>query len=529
MLPKIKNIFLPKTLFGRLILLPSSAIIVSFIVISSLVGYYQYNYARANIQHNSQVLLKEISASIEKYLLLDDFAEIESIMRRFCLIDPIASISLIDMKNTPLLQVKKNEEGELSVTYNSAKRYETQYLHSKDLVYIEEDRHAYVLYSYLAKGNEVWWIRLEISKDASYARLMNLLIFGTSIALFFILLLSFIIFTIINRPLTEIASLTLFSSKLHKNIGEKCLVKSSISEIDDLTLSLNKLSQKLLANQDIMQDQYAKLEEFNAELTTKIEEEVRKNREKDLILLKHSRLATLAEMIGNIAHQWRQPLNAIALHVQSLEISYTLDELNEDELRSYVGDIMHQVEYLSKTIDDFRELVKDDQKEEPFNPFEVIMGTHKLIESSLKYANISLTLELEEDLMLTHGNAQTFSQALINILNNAKDALQAQNEEKTKEIKIELKRVLDKIEVRICDNGGGVNEEIIEKIFDPYFTTKHKSNGTGLGLSIAKTIIQEDLKGLLYVYNKQEGACFVMQFDQEQIPSSQKTLQARGV
>ena len=517
---KIKKILLPKTLFGRLIILPSLAIIVSFIIIFVIVGYTQYHYLKTNIEHNSKVIMKEIFASLEKYLLLDDYAEIESIMRRFSLIESIESISLINAQNIPLIEIKKDKNQEIQTSYNSPNRYKIIHSSNNMLISTKERLHSYILYAPIIKAKELWYIRLEINKDYSYSKVLNLFIFGTFLALLFIVLVSTIIYFIINRPLKDIKALTHFSWELDKRIGEQTYIVTPIREINDLTESLNRLSNKLYKNQIIMNEQYVALEEFNEKLSLKVEEEVIKNREKDIILFKNSRLITLAEMIGNIAHQWRQPLNSIALLAQSLEMMYELDELSKEDFHNDITEIMLQVNYLSQTIDDFRELVKENKSDEPFEVSNVIMQTHKLIKPALNNVGIHIYLELEKNITLHFGNAQIFSQALLNLLNNAKDALLMKDESYQKEIHVRLKQSLQSIKLIVCDNGGGLDETIVEKIFDPYFTTKSKSNGTGLGLSIAKSIVEKDFCGRLYAYNNDKGACFVMEFVQQQPLSS---------
>lgn len=261
-----------------------------------------------------------------------------------------------------------------------------------------------------------------------------------------------------------------------------------------------------------MNHQHRELKEFNEELTSRVEEEVGKNREKDIMILNSARLVALAEMIGNIAHQWRQPLNAIGVMIQSIQVSYELEDLQQEEFDEFVKDSMAQVNYLSKTIDDFRDMTKDDVIDEEFDVSELISKTFALMEPSLKHSSIAARLDLEKNITATHSNASALSQAFINIFNNAKDVLKNQNKN-DKLITIRLKRNKNKAQIAICDNGGGVPEDIIEKIFDPYFTTKHQSNGTGLGLYISKNIVNNDLGGALYAKNADNGACFTIEFD----------------
>jgi two-component system, NtrC family, sensor kinase len=510
LLATIKNFFLPKTLFGRLIVLPSSAVIVSFLLIFALFGYNQYFNAKADMRHDSKVVIKELSASVDKYLLLQDYAEIESIMRRFSLIETVKSISLVNSEYRALIEISKDENKDLLVVLNPNKKYEI--INSHNSLFVNEDPRLYAIYDVVGGETKPSWIRVEIDKEFAYSKIMDFLLYGSFIALFFMILLSIVIFQIIRKPLEDIKLLTIFSSNLDKNIGKVIVSKSEISEIRSLTNSLNQLSKKLLKNQNVMNHQHRELKEFNEELTSRVEEEVGKNREKDIMILNSARLVALAEMIGNIAHQWRQPLNAIGVMIQSIQVSYELEDLQQEEFDEFVKDSMAQVNYLSKTIDDFRDMTKDDVIDEEFDVSELISKTFALMEPSLKHSSIAARLDLEKNITATHSNASALSQAFINIFNNAKDVLKNQNKN-DKLITIRLKRNKNKAQIAICDNGGGVPEDIIEKIFDPYFTTKHQSNGTGLGLYISKNIVNNDLGGALYAKNADNGACFTIEFD----------------
>ncbi|EDZ62200.1 sensor histidine kinase [Sulfurimonas gotlandica] len=509
MLDSIKNIFLPKTLFGRLIILPSVSVFLGFLIITFLAGYNQYSFVKEELEHDSKVIIKELSASLEKYLLLHDYGEIESIMRRFSLIEVIQSISLIDENSMPLLTIRKDVNKELQLEINTDKKYTNIEKHAG--FFFTEDNHSYFSYKPIGNSVKKKWVMVEMSKEIGYARLMDLLLLVNITGIILIGFLSFIIYKIIYQPLKHIEYLTSFSSTLHKSYGVNCEVNSSIYEINSLADSLNQLSQELLKNQAIRTKQNEELRVFNTELTSRVEEEVLKNREKDILLLNNSRLAALAEMIGNIAHQWRQPLNAIALLIQSLQISYELDDLNKKEFNEFVDDSLLQVDYLSRTIDDFRDLTKDEIDNEPFNVSEILSKTFRLIEPSLMNASIQSTLDIQDGIICHHSSANALSQAIINILNNAKDAL-IQQDVNEKEIHIQLKQVGTTIEISINDNAGGIPTEIIEKIFNAYFTTKHQSNGTGLGLYISKKIINKEMDGRLEVINNAKGACFRIVF-----------------
>lgn len=245
---------------------------------------------------------------------------------------------------------------------------------------------------------------------------------------------------------------------------------------------------------------------------------------KDLTSLKllesQSKLASMGEMIGNIAHQWRQPLSVITTSATGLSLKADMQEhVDNKDIMHFSDEIVQQAQYLSRTIDDFKEFIKDDMKSVPTSVKGAFQAALKLTKASMKSNYIELIETLDDDLIIP-GNKNELGQAFINILNNAKDKLKEIEQSKQKRyIFVSTKKLDDKtIELRIMDNGGGINAEVINRIFEPYFSTKHQSVGTGLGLSMTDKIIRERYKGLIQVYNETfeyeekeyVGACFVI-------------------
>jgi signal transduction histidine kinase len=229
-------------------------------------------------------------------------------------------------------------------------------------------------------------------------------------------------------------------------------------------------------------------------------------REKDHLLVQQSRQAAMGEMIGNIAHQWRQPLNTLGLAIQDLALSCELGELSPELLQTRVDKAMQVISHMSRTIDDFRNFFRPDKQKEPFKVSRVIGNALSLIGSSYKNLQIRVEVDTGSDPIIT-GYPNEFAQVFLNILNNAKDALVARAPA-VPAIKITLHEEAGKTIVLIRDNAGGIPEEILDKIFDPYFSTKEPEQGTGLGLFMAKTIIETNMGGKLFVRNTGDGAEF---------------------
>lgn len=240
------------------------------------------------------------------------------------------------------------------------------------------------------------------------------------------------------------------------------------------------------------------LQELNMTLENKIHEALEKNKKQQALLEHQSRLAALGEMIGNIAHQWRQPLSIITTSISGLQLQHEMGvPITKELISQTTNTIITHANYLSKTIDDFRDFIKNDNKEELFNLSEVVNHTTNLLNATLKSNEINLILNLD-DTIICDGYPNQLSQVLLNIVNNAKDAFQ-EKDQFDKEIKIKTTKIENHFKIEISDNAGGISKKIKNKIFDPYFTTKHQSQGTGLELYICANIIKKDFNGILYI------------------------------
>jgi len=226
--------------------------------------------------------------------------------------------------------------------------------------------------------------------------------------------------------------------------------------------------------------------------------------EKENMLISQSRQAIMGEMISMIAHQWRQPLGIISVLANNISISAQFDNLDIKKLDDIVRKIQQQTSYLSNTIDDFRNFFSPSKKKESVVIDEVLDDTLKLIEKSLESINIVRKYNSKSKINIY---SKELMQVIINIIRNAQDAL-VEKGIQNPYICIKTKEDAAYLYLSVCDNAGGISPDIIDKIFDPYFTTKDARNGTGLGLHIAKTIIKKHLLGTIEVKNNADGVCF---------------------
>ncbi|WP_421715413.1 sensor histidine kinase [Arcobacter arenosus] len=232
---------------------------------------------------------------------------------------------------------------------------------------------------------------------------------------------------------------------------------------------------------------------------SKIEDENNKAIEKERLLIQQSKMAAMGEMIGNIAHQWRQPLSAISATATGLKIQKELDCLSPDEIDSSLTAINNSVQYLSKTIDDFRGFLNPNNKDRKnFMISDSVDKALNLVSSQFAAKEIEVIKDIEEYELFSIENELV--QVLINIFNNSKDILISKENQK-RLIFIKTYKKNNSFYIEIKDNGGGIKDSIIERIFEPYFTTKHQSQGTGIGLYMSQEIVRNHLNGTLMVEN----------------------------
>jgi C4-dicarboxylate-specific signal transduction histidine kinase len=299
---------------------------------------------------------------------------------------------------------------------------------------------------------------------------------GTIITLF--LESIFIVIPVINRDVLYEKELKELNDTLEK-------------KVDDQTIELTKTN--------------LKLKELNSTLENKVKEKTEENFQQFQALQQQSKLAAMGEMVGAIAHQWRQPLSILSLRIQKLPRNYEKNKINKEFLEDFVDKNKKLIEFMSKTIDDFRNFFKVDKVKKEFDVKIAIEQSLSLFGAQLKNRNIDVFLN--GDTMVIEGYKSEFQQVIINLISNSKDAFKYNNIENA-HINITME---DNI-VYIEDNAGGISEDILDRVFEPYFTTKEQGEGIGMGLYMSKMIIEDNFGGKLSVKNSSNGAIFLIEF-----------------
>jgi len=322
-------------------------------------------------------------------------------------------------------------------------------------------------------------------------RVLNSISITRKVALLItVLIIEFIIFVFYSTNSDEDLREVYLSSIVGTFVSSVVLSFNILKSIKELVLNLNSKTNEL--------------KKLNDDLKNKIREEVEKNREKDQIMYQHSRLAAMGEMVGNIAHQWRQPLNAMTVLIQSFAVKNMTGKLTDEFIDKQVQEGLRLSKIMSNTIDDFRNFFTPNKSRKYFDIKECIEDTIDLAQEK----DVAITIKCDENIKI-YGYQNEFSQVILNLLSNSIDSFKNIDTKHNKNILVEVEKDLisNKVQIVFIDNGGGIDEAIIDRVFEPYFTTKHKATGTGIGLYMSKQIIEKQMRGTLKAEN------IVMNFD----------------
>lgn len=227
------------------------------------------------------------------------------------------------------------------------------------------------------------------------------------------------------------------------------------------------------------------------------------------MLFQQSKLVAMGEMIDNIAHQWRQPLNTLSVIVQDAEYAYGSGRLDKNYIRTMTSESMEQIIFMSQTIEDFRNFIKPDQKNTLFDLNQPVAESLDLLAGMFEAQRITIDVQYSDSVLEIFGSASEFKQVMINLLQNARDAL-AENKSSNPTITIRIFGDDTYGAVTLQDNGGGIAPDVIDRIFEPYFTTKEEGKGSGIGLYMSYAIIRTKMGGTIGVENVENGTLFTL-------------------
>jgi len=293
------------------------------------------------------------------------------------------------------------------------------------------------------------------------------------------------------------------------------LFKDELDLSNEYKFIINDKIINIIGSSTIIEDSAGeKFRLFIFEDITKQKEFEKEQFQNSRIIAQQAKMAEMGEMIGAIAHQWRQPLNAINAAAIKLNFSASLDALEVNEVEEKTKFIEKQSLKMSETINDFMNFFKPSKSKEQFTLSLIYKKIFDFLDPQLKNRDISISLDNPDDIKI-YGFQNEFEHTLLNLINNARDAFDDLEDEKEKNIKIVAYEEGSKNIIKIMDNAGGIPTNILNKVFNPYFTTKEQGKGTGIGLYMTKTIIDKHFNGLIEVTNSEDGAVFTLSFPKE--------------
>ncbi len=322
----------------------------------------------------------------------------------------------------------------------------------------------------------------------------------------------------IKENMKNICNQAMNNGKLHKEYINPIVCKDGSQKIINWNNSIIKQKDKIFVlsiGTDITE-----VGEYRNSLEIKVKEEIEKRRAGEQLLIQQSKMVSMGEMMSAVAHQWRQPLNVLGLVIQSFILKYEDGVIKDKDIEDLENTTLKELEFMSKTIDSFKNFFKPTEEKEFFDIKKAILNVINLLSAQLKddFIEIELIDKNPNKLIdyLAYGHPNEFEHALLHILHNSKEAIL--NRRKKKELKyksgkisIKLTNLDKKLIIEVVDNGIGIKKDIIDKIFEPYFSTKFSSQGTGIGLYMVKMLIEKDMKGLICVENIKGGAKFTIE------------------
>ncbi len=378
---------------------------------------------------------------------------------------------------------------------------------------------------------DISWILIDEIKLSMIAKDEKEYAISTLLYLLFIALIVFVVANYISfkitKPINTLAKTSIKVAKGDRNLiqggGKNDEIEMLITAFNNMILSLRENESLLVKKSRELYVSKEKLRKYADELEERISREIQKNSQQQQMLFNQTRLAQMGEMISMIAHQWRQPLGAISSTSIDLKMKIELesfdldDEIDRIKCQNYFLDGLDNIEVftqdLTTTIDDFRNFYKPNKTIREIYIDEPICKALKIIEYSMITNSIELVKDFNSKKKIKIYDGELM-QVFLNIFKNAQDNFKFKDVSQAK-IRIQTQDIKDAVIINICDNGGGIDMKIMEKIFDPYFSTKNKKNGTGLGLYMSKMIVEDHHGGKLSAINSGEGVCFIVELPLE--------------
>ncbi|SJZ66154.1 Signal transduction histidine kinase [Trichlorobacter thiogenes] len=490
---------LPQRLYTRMLLAITLAMVIGTLGLSFWTAASQSNQLLAARLQQAMLLSENLAEGCAHPLALEDYAALDQYLRHATGLPGLRKVVATDARGVVLTVFQRTTDtsaaeladGPPALQVPGTATQATQLAGTTLLVWQP-----------VQAGGMLGWLQITYSLEEITQLQQQIWRHGIILSFVESLIGISLVVLLLRRPLRSISTLSGFARELPQHKGATVPVESSVTEVQDLGASLNYASTELCRIEQ-------ELLELNRTLEARVEEEVAKSREKDALLLQQARYQTLGELLVNIAHHWRQPLNNIGARVQENAWLLANGELAPENAMAAADLVIQDLKQLSRSITGFQLLCKPAVPDETVLPSDAVKRSISMVQDSYQQSGISFELNLISEQEL-QGALQDLVQCVLNVFTNARDAIVA-SQAATGRITVTIARQTpDVLCIVVADTGGGIPQQLLGSLFDPYVTSKFRTQGVGLGLFVVRQIIEQRFNGTVTAENQDGGAVITL-------------------
>ena len=490
---------LPRRLHTRMLLAITLAMIIGTLGLSFWTAASQSNQLLAARLQQAALLSENLAEGCAHPLALEDYASLDQYLRHATGLPGLRKVSATDARGVVLAALNRSTD---TSPAELADGPATLQVPVRSVQTSQLTGTTLLVWQPVQAGGLLGWLQLTYSLDEITQLQQQIWRHGIVLSIVGTLIGISLVAFLLRRPLRSLSRLSGFARELPQHKGATVPVERSVAEVQDLGESLNYASTELCRIEQELLD-------LNRSLETRVEEELAKSREKDALLLQQARYQTLGELLVNIAHHWRQPLNNIGARVQENAWLLANGELPPENAMAAADLIMQDLKQLSLSIAGFQLLCRPAVPDETVVPSEAVNRSIGMVRDSYQQLGISFELQLISERQL-QGSLPDLVQCMLNLFTNARDAIidkQATSGCITVTVAICEQ---DCLKIMVADTGGGIPQQLLHSLFDPYVTSKFRTQGVGLGLFVVRQIIEQRFNGTVTADNRDGGAVITL-------------------
>lgn len=488
---------MPQRLHTRLLLAVTLAMVTGTLGLALWTSTSQSNQLVATRLQQARLLTANLAEGSAHSYVVEDYATLEHYLRQAVMLPGLRKVLATDTHGVVLSSLRRssdNADAELSDDEPTRIALPTDAEPS-----LHQQGQYLIAWQPVKAGGLLGWLRVQYALDDIHTLQSQIWLRGIILSLVEALMGIGLFVLLLRRPIQSINALSAFARELPHHKGATIPVEDVAIEIQDLGESLNYASQELYRIEQ-------ELLELNRTLEERVEREVTQSREKDALLLQQARYQTLGELLVNIAHHWRQPLNAIGASIQECAYRIAVGEVSPQQAPEKITEIMLILQQLSRSIEGFRQICQPSSGQpEPFLTSDAAQRAINLVQEGYHQQGIELELVIISEQPLC-GTLQDMVQCFLNLFSNARDAIIARHEAAGRIRVLVAATAHNSLQVSVTDNGGGIPRQLLATLFDPYVTSKFRAQGVGLGLFVVRQTIEQRFNGTVTARNTENGA-----------------------